>query len=244
MIYLFTDFGYQGPYVGEMKAVLSRTLGSNSSIIDLMHDAPTFDPESSSYLIAALSNQFIPGDACLGIVDPGVGNQDRRPLLIKADDVIYCGPDNGLFSQIINRANKVEVYEIVWRPEDLSSSFHGRDLFAPALSMTLNNEIFEQRSTERKDVIGHDWPNDLDGVIYIDGFGNLVTGRRATTMTKTDNVIISNQKIKHAETFSSQEKGQPFWYSNSMGLVEVAVNQQRADTFFNVNVGEKIMVMT
>ena len=119
MIYLFTDFGYDGPYVGEVKATLAEALDSRFDIIDLMHDAPMFAPESSAYLLAALSKRFKAGDACLAVVDPGVGDSERRPILVKADGVTYCGPDNGLFSQIINRTSDSKVNEITWRPENL-----------------------------------------------------------------------------------------------------------------------------
>jgi len=244
MIYLFTDFGYQGPYVGELKVTLSNTLDSPYEVIDLIHDAPMFDPESSAYLLAALSTRFKPGDACLAVVDPGVGDSERRPILVKADGVTYCGPDNGLFSQVIKRTSDCNVNEITWRPDNLSTSFHGRDLFAPALAASLNSQNLALNSLDGKNLVGHSWPRDLDRVIYIDGFGNLVTGRRANTMTKTDNIRIVNQKIEHAETFSSREKGQPFWYSNSMGLVEIAVNQLRADDYFDVKMGTKLSVIT
>ena len=80
MIHLFTDFGWDGPYTGELKAVLARGL-PEVAIIDLMHDAPAFNPRASAYLLGALSRQFIPGDLCLAVVDPGVGDDKRRVLL-------------------------------------------------------------------------------------------------------------------------------------------------------------------
>jgi hypothetical protein len=55
IIYLFTDFGYQGPYVGELKTVLAQSIKNEKIVIDLMHDAPQFDPVSSAYILAALS---------------------------------------------------------------------------------------------------------------------------------------------------------------------------------------------
>lgn len=244
MIYLFTDFGYQGPYVGELKAVLERNLDSDQPVIDLMHDAPVFDPESSAYLLAALSKRFQPGDACLAIVDPGVGNAKRLPIIVEADDVIFCGPDNGLFSQIIHKSKTVTVNEITWRPKAISSSFHGRDLFAPALLKVMNQEPLALQPIAVEDIAGHNWPAELSKVIYIDGFGNLITGLTKTTLDSNRNILFSGQEIKYAETFSSKKQGEPFWYFNSMGLVEIAVNQRQANEYFGAKTGAPISVVS
>jgi len=243
MIYLFSDFGYQGPYVGELRAVLVRNTNSDHSVIDLMHDAPAFDPGSSAYLLAALSKRFQPGDACLAIVDPGVGRTGRMPIIVEADGVFYCGPDNGLFSQIIHKAKTVTVNEITWRPENSSNSFHGRDIFAPALLKHINKEELAVRPVERGENVGHDWPAERDNVIYIDGFGNLITGLTKATLAPHSNILFSAQEIEYAETFSSTKQGEPFWYFNSMGLVEIAVNQQRADEYFGAKIGASLSVV-
>jgi S-adenosylmethionine hydrolase len=78
MIYLFTDFGYHGPYVGEMQALLQRRL-THQQTTNLMHDAPRFNPRASAYLLAALAQQFEYGDICLAVVDPGVGDLIAGP---------------------------------------------------------------------------------------------------------------------------------------------------------------------
>lgn len=243
MIYLFTDFGYQGPYVGELRAVLECNPNSDHPVIDLMHDAPVFDPESSAYLLAAISKRFQPGDACLAIVDPGVGNAERLPIIVEADGVFYCGPDNGLFSQIIHKAKTATVNEITWRAKAISSSFHGRDLFAPALLKVMNQEPLALQPIGVEDIMGHDWPAERDKVIYIDGFGNLITGLTKTTLDPRRNILFSGQEIEYAETFSSKKQGEPFWYFNSMGLVEIAVNQRQADEYFGAKTGTPLSVV-
>ena len=227
MIYLFTDFGYHGPYVGEVHAVLKRRM-PDIPIIDLMHDAPVFNPMASSYLLAALALQFQAGDVCLAVVDPGVGMQERRALLIEADGITYCGPDNGLLSQVVQRAHQVSCHEILWHPTDLSNSFHGRDLFAPALVRYLAGSEVPLQSLASEGLHGMDWPAENYSVIYFDQFGNSVTGIRGTSLTPDMLLHINETKIDYARTFASVPAGQLFWYSNSMGLVEVAVNQGSA----------------
>ena len=241
MIYLFTDFGYSGPYVGELHATLSCLL-PNTPIIDLMHDAPTFDPRASAYLLSALSKRFQPGDICLGVVDPDVGMCTRRAIIIEADGVTYCGPDNGLFSQVVSYAKQQNCYEILWRPEKLSSSFHGRDLFAPALALHMQDNLKDKIQTNSKDLIGSDWPVQLDEVIYIDHFGNAVTGRQAVSVSKTAVLEVEGFQIRHAETFAAVSPGETFWYENSMGLIELAVNQGSASQILILDIGSRISI--
>lgn len=241
MIFLFTDFGYQGPYVGELKTVLAA--GTSLPVIDLMHDAPEFDPKMSAYLLSALSKRFQTGDTCLAVVDPGVGSNERLPILVDADGITYCGPDNGLLIKVISRASAVSVNEIMWRPGHLSSSFHGRDLFAPALLRRINGQELDLRPMVSQELIGSEWPDNLERVIYIDGFGNLVTGIDEASVDKDQKLVLMDKKIEYADTFSSMPKGESFWYINSMGLVEIAVNQQRADDYFQVKVGVELSVL-
>jgi len=241
MIYLFTDFSYAGPYVGELKSVLQKKQ-TGHEIIDLMHDAPAFNAKASAYLLAAVSRQFKKNDACLAIIDPGVGDTDRRPIIVNADGVTYCGPDNGLFSQIIQQAKNVEVFDIRWHPKKLSNSFHGRDLFAPALAKYLLNDDLALKPVSLNKLVGRDWPNSLNEVIYIDHYGNCITGIPAEIIKKSQTIHFHNYSLNYARTFSKLDKGQAFWYINSMGLVEISINQGHAAEFFKIHVGSELTV--
>jgi S-adenosylmethionine hydrolase len=127
MIVLFTDFGLHGPYTGQMKVVLQR-IAPGTPVIDLFADAPIGNPRASAYLLAAYAVWFPAGTIFLAVVDPGVGGT-RPAVIVKADGRRYVGPGNGLFVQ--RRAGEALSWDITWRPEGLSASFHGRDLFAP-----------------------------------------------------------------------------------------------------------------
>src|SRR5512143_1221602 len=129
MILLFTDFGWTGPYVGQMKAVLAAA-APGVPVIDLMHDAPAFRPRPAGVLLAALLAEVPAGAVVLAVVDPGVGTA-RAPLAVSVDGRWLVGPDNGLFAPTLRCDRAAEAWEITWRPARLSASFHGRDLFAP-----------------------------------------------------------------------------------------------------------------
>jgi S-adenosyl-L-methionine hydrolase (adenosine-forming) len=122
MIVLFTDFGLQGPYTGQMKAVLHQT-APGIPIIDLFADAPTGNPKASAYLLAAYAQWFAAGTTFLCVVDPGVGGA-RPPAMLDADGRWYVGPGNGLFELIERRATTACRFKIDWRPPHLSASFH------------------------------------------------------------------------------------------------------------------------
>ena len=235
-IALFTDFGEAGPYLGQMEAVLYAA-GVQVPVIRLLSDAPRCNPRAAAYLLAAIARCMPPSTLFLAVVDPGVGSP-RRPLVVHCDGNWFVGPDNGLFSQVACRAGQVEVERIDWRPERLSSSFHGRDLFAPAAAdITIGRGGGRSRATVGS-LVGCDWPHDLAEVIYIDHYGNCMTGVDAESVDVTTVFVAGGWSVGYAETFSAVPAGEPFWYRNSVGLVEVAVNLGRADTKLGLAVGD------
>lgn len=241
MIYLFTDFGWRGPYVGEMKAVLARDV-PQASLIDLMHDAPSFNPRASAYLLAALSRRFTTGDICLGVVDPGVGDSKRRALILDVDGVHFVGPDNGLFAILVRRAERINCSEILWRPAQVSDSFHGRDLFAPVASRLQAGIPVENRKISSESLVGAEYSDQLFEVIYIDHFGNAVTGLNADRYDEQTIFSMQGHRLQYARTFTSVGHGQLFWYVNSMGLIEIAASHANACKALALSIGSTLLL--
>ncbi len=238
MLVLFTDFGEGGPYVGQIKAVLARE-APGTDVIDLLHDAPVFDAKRSAYLLAALVDPFPSGSVFLCVVDPGVGG-DRAAVVVEADGRRFVGPDNGLLDPLLRRADRPAAWSISWRPAALSSSFHGRDLFAPVSAMIARGEDVPGVPTD-VDTLGRpEWPDELDEIVYIDRYGNAMTGRRANTIPASAAVEAGGERIMRATTFSDVPPGTPFWYENSAGLVEIAVNMGRAADRLGLEIGTPI----
>jgi putative tryptophan/tyrosine transport system substrate-binding protein len=105
MVVLFTDFGLQGPYPGQMKAVLYQ-MAPAAPVIDLFADAPVGNPKASAYLLASYAEWFPAGTVFLSVIDPGVGGT-RPPIILEADGRWYVGPGNGLFELVERRANVI-----------------------------------------------------------------------------------------------------------------------------------------
>jgi len=238
MIILYTDFSQLGPYVGQLKSVIYQH-NPGSKIIDLMHDAPMFDVKHSAYLLNSLTPYFTNESVFCCVVDPGVGGA-RKNIVVKADDKHYIGPDNGLFEYIIRSASKLEYYTISWEPEVLSTTFHGRDIYAP-IAAQIDSGIFEEiKKIEPKDITRFNWPNDLLEIIYIDSFGNLMTGIRATSIDIESILHIKGEKVYFSKTYTTMPDGQVCWYVNSNGLIEIALNKDNAGLKYDIKIGETV----
>ena len=239
MIVLFTDFGMGGPYVGQVHAVLAQQ-APTVPVIDLFHEVPRHNIRAAAYLLPAYTRGLPPGTVVVCVVDPGVGSA-RRALLLKADHRWYVGPDNGLFQILARRAGDLECHEIRWRPGQLSASFHGRDLFAPVAAQLVHGLMPDCVPAALTPPVP-DWPADLAQVLYIDHFGNAITGMRAECLGRDVRLRIGGTDLAYARTYSEVPKGQGFWYANANGLVEIAANQARASDQLEIAVGDSVGV--
>ncbi len=242
MIVLFTDFGLDGPYTGQMKAVLHR-MAPGTPIVDLFADAPTGNPKASAYLLAAYAIWFPAGTIFLCVVDPGVGSA-RPPVIVEADGRWYVGPGNGLFELIQRRAGATRSWSIDWKPEPLSASFHGRDLFAPVTAMLGHGEPPPGRPYQDGMHRQAEWPDDLCEIVYIDHFGNAMTGVRAAVLSSDTRLAAADRVFERARTFSDLPPGAGFWYENSNGLAEISVNLGRADHELGLAIGTAVQIVS
>lgn len=241
MIFLFTDYGLEGPYLGQVRTVL-YSLAPEEKVINLISDAPRNNPRASAYLLASLSQNIPEGSIVFCVVDPGVGNNKDKPVILKINNTWYVGPDNGLFSIVARQDKNLECWVITWLPDNMSKSFHGRDLYAPVCAKIANKNSIPGNQVDWK--VRADLPEDLYEVIYIDHFGNCMTGVRGSMLAKETIIKIDNQDVGRAETFANVKEGQAFWYVNSNGLVEIAVNQASAAQSLHLEIGDQLAILS
>jgi S-adenosyl-L-methionine hydrolase (adenosine-forming) len=174
----------------------------------------------------------------LAVVDPGVGGR-RHAIVCDIAGRRYVGPDNGLLSILWQRTRRRRCRRIAWRPERLSASFHGRDLFAPVAAALATHRVPRGwlASKARPDVLLP--ADDLARVIYIDHYGNAVTGLRFTTAKAT--LRVGRRVLRYAHTF--EDARAPFWYANSMGLVEIAAPRSSAARRLDLKVGSAVKLI-
>jgi len=237
-IFLFTDFGYSGPYVGQMTAAI-LAVSPGIRVVNLMHDAPMMQPRPAAYLLAACC-AGLPADVIVvAVVDPGVGGE-RDALVVRSHGLTLVGPDNGLLSRVpgLSSAERID-----WRPGNLSASFHGRDLFGPVAAMlAAGREVPSTRLSSVGSIQGAGWPKELPAIVYVDAYGNLMTGVSGKKLLKNKKIKVSGLAIPHAETFCRVPAGDLFWYVNSLGLVEIAVNRGSAAAVLSLALGDRILL--
>ena len=241
MIVLFTDFGADDIYVAQVKAALTQYADPATPILDLLHAAPNFDVRAGAHLLAALQAPFPPGAVFLAVVDPGVGSA-RDAVVLEADGKAYVGPDNGLLSVVAARAAKARTWRIAWRPETASVSFHGRDLFAPIAGWIAAGDLAKEKIEDIARLSVELGAEDLAEVIYIDHYGNVLTGLRAEHVPRDAKIAAGRRKLAYARVFADIPNGSAFWYENSVGLVEVAVNGGSAAQRLGLGVGDPVKV--
>lgn len=248
MITLTTDFG-DSEYVGAMKGVI-LSLNPGSQIVDLTHHIPAFDIHRAAYALYTVFSYFPKGTVHVVVVDPGVGT-NRKGIILELQGHYFVGPDNGVFSLI----DAEKVYEITVK--NASSTFHGRDVFAPVaagLDMGLlpekfGSEIEAHERVMKKEVNVSDTIK--GGVYCTDPFGNIITSIKREHLKEyginigdTVNVRFGERefKISFVETYGVVDKGGILGLINSAGHFEVSVTEGSAAEQLNIIGGESVEV--
>jgi hypothetical protein len=239
-VVLFTDFGAADLYVGQVKAVLAAH-APRVAVIDALHDAPAFGIAPSAHLLAALAPHYPRRSVFFAVIDPGVGGS-REAIVVDADGRTFVGPDNGLLSVVWQRAARRRCRRIAWRPERLSDTFHGRDLFAPVAARLGAGRVPRGwLAPARAPAVLLD-AGDYAAVIYIDHYGNAATGLRAAGVRRGAIVRTKGRSLRYARTFGDAGP-QPFWHANSLGLVELAASRASAARRLGLKVGSPVRVV-
>jgi len=172
-----------------------------------------------------------------------------RPAFLNLDGRWYVSPDNGLL-ELVQRRSEVTPrwWDILWRPERMSETFHGRDLFAPVAARLARGETPMSEAEDYDDaplarIQRLDWPDDLAEIIYIDGFGNAMAGIRAEKVPDDAEISVAGRAIRRTQKFSDVSEGELMWYENANGLLEISVNLGRADAMLNLTVGSQVRII-
>ncbi len=256
MITLTSDFGLKDPYVAEMKGVI-LTINPQATIIDVTHNVEKFNIRIGAFMLASAAPYFPKDTIHLVVIDPGVGTK-RRAILIQTKRCFFVGPDNGVLMLAAQNQGIEHFYEIS-NPKFMlpivSSTFHGRDVFAPAAAhldkgikpSEFGREITEVAtpkfaSVERRNssLIGEVW--------HIDDFGNIITNISQNDLphNRVINVKLPGvlQNISFGKTYAQAKHREPLVLIGSHGFLEIAINQGNASEKFHVKVGDIIEVST
>jgi S-adenosylmethionine hydrolase len=253
IITLTTDFGYKDPFIAEMKGVI-LSINPYASIVDITHDIEPFNIAEAAFVIGSSYRYFPSRTIHAVVVDPGVGSE-RRPLIIETRGHMFVGPDNGVFSSILQEAQSAECVEIlntdyVIRKE--SPTFQGRDVFAsvaawlsrgvslsdvgPRLAAPITIRIPGSQMLERG----------LTGeVLYIDRFGNAITNITEKDLALIGSyyqVEIKGHSVSPVAYYARAAAGALNCLVNSSGYLEIFSYRDSASGRFEIRKGDAIVV--
>jgi S-adenosylmethionine hydrolase len=257
IITLTTDFGLKDPYAAEMKAAILG-ICPNAAIVDITHEIEKFNIRMGAYVLASAVPYFPKGTIHVAVVDPGVGTQ-RRPILIQTQQGFFIGPDNGLLilaaeHQGITGTRKITNPRLML--PRVSSTFHGRDVFAPAAAHLANGVQPTEFGSEIRDAVKPEFTKItlrkdmlVGEVLHVDNFGNIITniGEKETArirMKDVVNVELPNQKLKLklCKAYGEAKPQEPLALIGSHNYLEIAINQGNAAAEFATKSGDKIKV--
>jgi len=257
IITLLTDFGTEDYFVGAMKGVI-LTRSPEAVIVDVTHAIPPQDVRAGAFTLSAVYSNFPAGSIHLAVVDPGVGS-DRRPILIEAADYLFVGPDNGLFSIVLDRLPGAKVRHVTntnYFLPDRSSTFHGRDIFAPVAAALAQGVRPGELGPIIQDPVRFDFTECellADGtivgrVIHIDHFGNCVTNfawQQLQHLLKAQPFClrVKDHEIKKLLRYYREATTQlPFVIVGSAGFLEISLRCSSAARELKIAVGDSVQL--
>ncbi|MUG94004.1 hypothetical protein F7734_17040 [Scytonema sp. UIC 10036] len=254
MLTLLTDFGTRDVYVGAMKGVIAQ-INPKLMVVDLTHEVPPQDIAAARFCLMDAYLYFPVGTVHLAVVDPGVGNT-RRAIAVEFAKGYLVGPDNGIFGGVLSESTAIAAVELTnpkyWRTPQPSSTFHGRDIFAPVAAYLSSGVPLKQLgdSIDPATLVQLDiakctvMETGISGSIqYIDRFGNLVTNIPGTdVLGKKWNVEVAGITIPNCGTYSDVKVGEVIALVGSHGWVEIAVNNGNARSQLQIKLGDRLEV--
>ncbi len=263
VIALFTDFGTVDPYVAQMKGAI-LTIDPEARLLDLTHDVTPFDVAQGSYLLDQSAQEFPAGTIFVAVVDPQVGS-DRAPILLKTSaGKFYVGPDNGLFSRVLDREGFAAAWKLdqrlYYRAGTNSDTFHGRDIFGPVAAHLAQGTDPARMGSALKE-------SDLElaplrapalaggiisvEVLNVDHYGNVIlnlpNGGDAASRLHFGNLIkitIGRENFSGplVRTYAEGDKGRLILLYGANGLLEISMNQGSAAQKLKVAPGTVLLL--
>jgi S-adenosylmethionine hydrolase len=263
IITLTTDFGIEDAYVAAMKGVIMG-INPRVTIVDVSHSIEPQNIAQGAFVLSTMSPYFPDGTIHVGLVDPQVGSR-RRAIILKTQSAVYVAPDNRILSHIVHDASPegwdsrakippgLQAFEIVnsrfWR-HPVSSTFHGRDIFAPVAAHISTGVPLKEfgKAIDSIDLIPPPQPEALEGgllighVLHIDHFGNVITDiQRKDICTDEFHLEVAGRQIESlSQTYD--EADALLALIGSSGHLEIAFKDRSAARFLGIKIGDQVRI--
>ena len=246
-----TDFGLKDHYTAEMKGVILR-ICPTAKIVDITHQIEKFNIKMGAYTLASASPYFPKNTIHLVVVDPGVGTE-RRPIIIQTKHSFYVGPDNGVLTLAAINQGIEHIYEVAnhsFMLRKISSTFHGRDIFAPVAAHLSRGADPLEMGPGITDPVPLEVPSPqqrgdiMTGqVMRVDHFGNLITNiqrKELELFLESRRPVIRAGKLAvegMSKSYGEALSGEALALIGSSDYLEIAVNLGRACDVTGMNTG-------
>ncbi len=254
IVTLLTDFGLTDPFVGVMKGVMLG-IASGLRFVDLTHGIAPGDIRGAGFWLERSYAYFPRGATHLAVVDPGVGTQ-RCPLALSVDGHCFVGPDNGLFTRVLDAAlahganvaaHVIDVTALRTRlalAGSPSRTFHGRDVFGPAAALLASGApIASLGARVDTDELVREPRSGEPSVVIVDHFGNLITDAVPSDLALVRGVDIGGKRLRLVGTYGEAKAGECVALLGSFGTLEIAVRDGSAARVLGVAAGEPVRVV-
>ena len=258
IITLTTDFGAADHYVGAVKAAI-LSVSTSISIVDITHEIPQHDITEAGWILRNAFSMFPSRTVHVAVADPGVGTA-RRPIVVSAQNHIFVGPDNGIFSFLYDSDPPARVHAITathYMRSQVSDTFHARDIFGPMAAHLARGADAENVGELIEDFVRLDLPRPIvtpEGLVratvaHVDRFGNVIlnvtqaaiSALMARTGASAIVAMVNGVRVTHlCKTYGEGSGSAPFVLFNSSDFLEIACNQARAVDLLKVRRGDPV----
>ena len=258
IITFLTDFGSKSSYVAQMKGIVSSI--TDARIVDITHNITPHNIREGAFVLWSSVSYFPLGTVHVAVVDPGVGTE-RKGILITTRNHILIGPDNGILMPTAHFIGDFTVYEITnkkYMLQNISNTFHGRDIFAPVAAYITKGVPFEEIGEKITDFVDFDFgtaeissKSATGKIIYIDDFGNIITninGFKLREFLNYGNKIMAfigdeQQEIPFLKSYGYAKKGEMLATIGSSNLFEIGLNQGNAASKLKAKIDDEIKIL-
>lgn len=265
LITITTDFGTEDAYVPAMKGTM-LSVCPDARLVDVTHEIHPQDVMEAGFVLQSALPYFPAGSIHLVVVDPGVGT-DRRAVALRADEQWFVGPDNGVFPLVLDDEPPEAIVELdepeFWRSRSPSTTFHGRDIFAPAAAHLATGRTLDEIGSPIDSLEPLRWarpsvaPGTAQGwVVHVDHFGNCITNLRRSTLAEAAELDDSDPSVEAFPplkafvgtttlqnlhpTYGAVPEGDPLLLFGSTGYLEVAANGGNAAELLDIRKGDSV----
>jgi S-adenosyl-L-methionine hydrolase (adenosine-forming) len=253
LVTLLTDFGLRDHFVSAMKAVM-LSLNPDLMFVDISHLVPPQDILGGAFTLGQVWSLFPPKTIHLAVVDPGVGTA-RKGMVLSAGGHLFVAPDNGILTCVMEAQSDCDAHEITadhYFRKPVSSTFHGRDVFAPVAGWLSRGVSLDQIGPALKDPVRLKIPAPkkvkegfIQGAILaVDHFGNLITNLKPSDVPPASRIVLPGPREITAfrRTYAEAKAGEVFVIAGSTGYLEIAVKDGSAASVLNMKAGAAIGV--